>query len=126
MTEAVYYAWVRVGDGEPEPAAITGKKPNRKATTLGCPDTFDVDDPTSGCSIVLLAPNYALDPRYGQASEAEIETIAEDAGWSNFKEVTAGEAVQREKAYQAAIRERPHSYAGFGRRIAQTQGDKGS
>ena len=111
-----YYAWVRVGDGDPEPAAIKGKKPNRTATTLGCPDPFNVDDPASGCSLVLLAeaPGRYSSPHwaaiYGRADEYEIEFEAE-----NCVEVTAAEAAEREKAYRKAIKEQPHSYAGFGR-----------
>jgi hypothetical protein len=111
-----YYAWVRVGDGEPEPAAIRGDKPNRTATTIGCPDTFNVDDPESGCSIVLVAdrserftnPHWAA--IYGRAQEVEIEFEI-----GGCREVTRIEADEREKAYRRAIKERPHSYAGFGR-----------
>lgn len=111
-----YYAWVRVGGGEPEPAAISGNKPNRKATTIGCPDTFDVDNPESGCNIVLLARNYQADPRYGQAIEAEIESLEEGFYENNYQEVTKIEADERERAYQKAIKAKPHSYAGFGRK----------
>lgn len=115
MSDKHFYAWVRVGDGDPEPAAITGEKPHRKATTIGCPDTFDVDDPESGCSVVLLAWKYG-GPREGRAGEALIEWEDAVDFCSSYCEVTPVEAAEREQAYQQAIREKPHSYAGFGKR----------
>lgn len=116
MSRDVYYAWVRVGNGEPEPAAITGEKPHRKATTFGCPDAFDVDDPESGCSIVMMAAGYPAHPLYARAEEAEIERIEDDHGWSHCVEVSTIDAEKREAAYQAAVKIKPHRYAGFGRR----------
>jgi hypothetical protein len=117
----VVYAWVRVGDGNPEPAAIEGEKPNRKATTIGCPDTFNVDDPESGCAIVMVVnENYARvgnsydDQRYGRAHEAIFRGPTEGHGAP--VEVEPEEAARREAAYQQAIKYVPHSYAGFGRR----------
>lgn len=116
MTEH-YYAWVRVGSGDPEPAAITGQKPNRKATTIGCPDTFNVDDQDSGCSIVLMASD-TTSAMHGLAEEAVIETLEEDSSWDCCIEVSFIEAQRREIAYQLAVAIKPHSYAGFGRTAA--------
>jgi hypothetical protein len=124
-----YYAWVRVGDGEPEPAAIEGEKPDRTATTFGCPDKFKVDDPTSGCSVVLVVnANYAHPTRQsdnywdrysrlnGRAREAVIRSLFDE--YPAPVEVTTIERDERERRFQQAIREKPHNYAGFGRRAA--------
>lgn len=121
MTE---YAWVRVGDGDPEPAAITGTRPNRLATTIGCPDPFKVDDPESGCAIVLLIDgNYREREHHkiGQSIEDDKRGRAEEAFLELFDEcgaveVSRDEAARREAAYQKAIKAKPHNYAGFGRR----------
>lgn len=136
MSEAkTFYAWVRVGDGEPEPAAITGKKPNRKATTIGCPDTFDVDDPDSGCSILRCVTDnqsrrgYQSDrgwavgqdiesDKRGRSWEAAIRSPLDPDAYPKNYEVGAEETAAREAAYQRAIKIKPHSYAGFGRRAS--------
>jgi hypothetical protein len=125
MTEH-YYAWVRVGNGDPEPAAITGKKPHRKATTFGCPDTFDVDRADSGCSIILAVRSNYLehvaggsnrhDNLWGRASEATIENPFSDDEHDRLYEIDAKDAAQREKDYQREIKYQPHNYAGFGRK----------
>lgn len=119
MTGEVYYAWVRVGDGDPEPAAIEGEKPNRKATTFGCPDTFDVDDPESGCVIVMGIRRDHHDADLDRPHEMRIDDWAEvlemrrHTGWS---EISLTDAALQEERYQKAIKRKPHRYAGFGRK----------
>jgi hypothetical protein len=100
MTET-FYAWVRVGDGNPEPAAVEGKKGERKATTLGCPDPFLIDE--KGCPCKLL-----YDGNTQMGSMATMEPPDD--------EISASEARKREREYRAYMRAARHSYAGFGRR----------
>lgn len=132
MSDKPYYAWVRVGDGDPEPAAITGKKPHRKAVTIGCPDPFDVDDPESGCKILVciegnqsrrgwqsdrgwaIGQDHQSD-KEGRAWEATMRSPIHPDYYPDCHEVGAEEAAERERAYQRAIKIKPHSYAGFGR-----------
>ena len=110
------YVWVRVGNGEPEPAALKGEKPHRKIITLGCPDPFEIDQPGSGCSIVQIATSYtSIWDTHGQAQSAVID-FEEDYMNDCLMEVSQETADEREKAYQKAIKRKPHNYAGFGRR----------
>jgi len=95
------YVWVRVGDGDPEPAALEGEKPNRKATTLGCPDPFMIDEPDCPCQLLYLSGD-------GFAEEATLEFS------DTF--VSRVEAVAAEKRWKKHLATHYHSYAGFGRR----------
>jgi hypothetical protein len=90
-TKAKFY-WARIGDGNFEPVAVTGKKGERMAYTIGCPDPFPVD--VADSAIVLSEDEYdrlsaPLTPKQEAAAQA------------------------RERRYQAL--RNSHSYAGFGR-----------
>lgn len=91
MSKARFY-WARIGNGNPEPVAVTGRKPHRLATTIGCPDTFVVDGPDS--AILLLEDEY-------DRLEAPLTPQQEER------------AMARERRARALLQN--HSYAGFGR-----------
>jgi hypothetical protein len=101
MSDEHFYCWVRVGDGEPEPAAVEGEKPNRKATTIGCPDPFMIDEPECPCQLLYESGD-------GLVEEAEITA---DVGLVSYKEAQA-----QERRWRKHIAKYSHSYAGFGRR----------
>lgn len=98
MSDPVQYVWIRVGDGNPEPAALEGVEPNRKVTTIGCPDAYMIDEPDCPAWLVY----------HGCGFELDVIDLPDDP-------ITAKEAAKRERAYRKAISNR-HSYAGFGRR----------
>ena len=56
----VRYVWVRVGNGQPEPAVLEGEKPNRKVTTMGCPDPFMFDEEGCPAWLCYTGDNYNL------------------------------------------------------------------
>lgn len=88
------FRWVRVGDGNPEPAAIKMVDDVRMAFTIGCPDGF-----TLGRSSAV---------KVGDSMEPPEELLTEE---------------EREHEYQLARRRQKrfrklnphHGYAGFGR-----------
>ena len=89
----VRYYWARIGAGNPEPVAVVGQKPHRIATTLGCPDTFAVDDPDP--AIMLYEDEFdALRPPLTPEQEER--------------------ALKRERRAAALLIS--HRYAGFGRK----------
>jgi hypothetical protein len=103
LPDAHFYAWVRVGDSNPEPAAIEGEAPDRRATTLGCPDPFYIDHPDCPCKLLYLGGEDF-------AEEAKIE--APD------HVVSEAEAKVAERKWKKYLKAQAHSYAGFGRRRA--------
>ena len=92
------FVWVRVGDGDPEPAALEGKKGERKATTIGCPDPFMIDE--KGCPCKLI---YDGDRTHGRKTNELLAVI-------EVPDKPIAESTARKLAKQ-------YSYAGFGRRI---------
>lgn len=100
--DQVTFVWIRVGDGNPEPAALEGMRGSRKVTTIGCPDPYMIDEPD--CPAWLC---YSGDS--GDCHElAEMEPPEEI--------INEKEATKRERAYQKSLRVTQHSYAGFGRK----------
>lgn len=97
--QAVTFVWIRVGNGDPEPAALEGKKPNRRVTTIGCPDPYFIDEPD--CPAWLC---------YDKAYHGLLDIARPD------ETVNEKEAAKRERAYQRSLKASRHSYAGFGRR----------
>lgn len=95
----VTFVWIRVGDGNPEPAALEGEFPNRKVTTIGCPDPYFIDGPDCPAWVCYNGTYH---------DQAVIEPPEET--------VKAKEAVKRERAYQKSLKESRHSYVGFGRK----------
>ena len=94
MSNRAKFYWARIGDGNFEPVAVRGKKGERMAYTIGCPDPFPVDVPDSA---ILL-------------SEDEYEQLTAPL---TPKQEAAAEA--RERRYRAMAGS--HSYAGFGREL---------
>lgn len=103
MTDKTKFVWVRVGDGDPEPAALGGKTGERRATTIGCPDPFMLDEPGCPCKLV-----YEATSDFAGGYLAELTAPDE--------EISAEEANKRQQEYRAYIKAQRHSYAGFGRR----------
>ena len=95
MARAKFY-WARVGDGNYEPVAVTGKKGKRMAYTIGCPDPFAVDGPDPA---ILLYTEYEDEPP--ELMDAPPTPKQEEA------------ALRRERRYRAQAGH--HGYAGFGR-----------
>lgn len=90
MTKTTKFAWAMVGEGNYEPVAITGKKGERLAYTIGCPDPFPVD--VEG-SAVALHEDEILEAPMTPKQEAAAE--------------------RRERRFRAM--QSTHGYAGFGR-----------
>jgi len=59
MSDRSKFYWARIGDGNYEPVAVTGKKGFRMAYTIGCPDPFPVDAEDSA---VLLHEDGPAEP----------------------------------------------------------------
>ncbi|KQN09834.1 hypothetical protein ASE85_02550 [Sphingobium sp. Leaf26] len=91
MSGAKFY-WARIGDGNYEPVAVTGKRGGRMAYTIGCPDPFPVDVPDA--AILLNEDEY-------DQMKAPLTPKQEAA------------SLRREKRYRAM--QASHRYAGFGR-----------
>lgn len=92
MTVRAKFYWARIGDGNFEPVVVRGKKGERMAYTIGCPDPFPVDVPDSA---VLL-------------NEDEYEKMT--APLTPKQEENAR---RRERHLKAQLGS--HGYAGFGR-----------
>ena len=90
----VAFRWVRVGDGNPEPAAIKTVNGVRMAFTIGCPDGFVL-----GRSSAVKVSDK-LEPPEELLTEAEIER--------------EGVLARRRQARFRKLNPR-HGYAGFGR-----------
>ena len=99
------FVWVRVGDGDPEPAALEGTKPNRKATTIGCPDPFLVDE--AGCPCKVLYDGNRCGKHAGEYL-ATIEVPDRPIGQSTAQKLA--------REYREYMNRQNHSYAGFGKR----------
>lgn len=89
--KAKFY-WARIGEGNYEPVAVTGKKGERLAYTIGCPDPFPVD--TDDSAVLLAEDDY-------DRMQAPLTPKQEEA------------ALRRERRYRAMAA--THHYAGFGR-----------
>lgn len=88
----VRYHWARIGDGNYEPVAVTGRKGKRMAYTIGCPDPFPVDVEDS--AILLATDEFdKMTPPLTPKQEAA--------------------ALARERRFRAI--QASHRYAGFGR-----------
>jgi hypothetical protein len=92
-SKKIKFHWARIGDGNYEPVAVSGKRGKRKAWTIGCGDPFEVDVPDSA---IFLEESefYEMLPPLTPKQEANAE--------------------RRERAAQRAMKS--HSYAGFGRK----------
>lgn len=99
MTQKITFVWVRVGNGNPEPAALEGEKPNRKVTTIGCPDPYFIDQPDCPAWLCYDTKYHAID-----------DLVPPE------ESINEAEAAKRERAYQKSLKISRHSYAGFGRR----------
>lgn len=90
--ERARFYWARIGDGNYEPVAVRGRKGQRLAWTIGCPDPFAVDVPDSAIFL----------------NEDEFEQL--EAPLTPKQEENAR---RRERHYRAM--QGSHGYAGFGR-----------
>lgn len=97
MSAKAKFYWARIGDGNYEPVAVRGKKGERMAYTIGCPDPFAVDTPDSA---VLL---YEDENDYWAKGALEAPETPEQEKRSLARE-------RRARALMAS-----HGYAGFGR-----------
>lgn len=88
------FYWARIGNGNYEPVAVTGKKGARMAYTIGCADPFPVDEADSAIELYV-------DKDYPERPEPPLTP----------KQAAA--AAARERRYQAM--RTSHGYAGFGR-----------
>lgn len=95
------YVWVRVGDGDPEPAALEGEPGARRVTTIGCPDPFMIDEEECPCKLVYLDFDGPKEVYQIHAPENPI---------------TEKEADRLERKWKKYINNRNHGYAGFGRK----------
>lgn len=86
------FYWAMIGDGGYEPVAVKGKKGERLAYTIGCPDPFPVDVEDSAVSLC----------------EDEYEQL--EAPLTPKQQAAADRRERRFRAMQAT-----HGYAGFGR-----------
>lgn len=91
------FYWARIGDGNYEPVAVTGKRGKRLAYTIACPDPFEVDVPEP--AIKLLEKS---DDAYDGGPIAVPLTPKQEEN-----------ARRRERQYRAM--QGSHGYAGFGR-----------
>ena len=94
MNDKAKFYWARIGDGNFEPVAVTGKKGSRMAYTIGCPDPFAVDDPDP--AILLHEADHAFERLVAPLTPKQEEA-----------------ALRRERKYRAL--QKSHAYAGFGR-----------
>lgn len=90
MAGKAKFYWAMIGNGNYEPVAVKGKKGERMAYTIGCPDPFPVDVEDSAVSLSedeydkLEAP---LTPRQQVAAdrrEARFRLMAKSHGYAGF------------------------------------------
>ncbi len=94
MSAKPKFYWARIGDGNYEPVAVTGKKGARMAYTIGCADPFAVDEPDPAIQLYD-------DKDWPERPEPPLTPKQQEA------------ALRRERRYQAM--RATHNYAGFGR-----------
>lgn len=97
MDKKAKFYWARIGEGNYEPVAVCGKKGERMAYTIGCPDPFSVDGPDSA---ILLADEWGDQPE--SPMTAPLTPKQEES------------ALRRERRARALMGS--HGYAGFGRK----------
>ncbi len=112
LGKSIFY-WAVVGDGNPEPVAVQGKKGSRQAFTIGCPDAYNIDE--AGCPCRLLpemeqAADMATNRYIAKIEDVEMDPIEVPP---NSLSPKVRRALEKQFADDLAPK---HSYAGFGRR----------
>ena len=104
------FYWAVVGDGNPEPVAVTEEGGVRKAFTIGCPDPYMIDEPGCPCRILPELDQAVKGNRY----IAKVKDVPQEP--MGVPENTLSPKVRRalEKQFRAQLAPR-HGYAGFGR-----------
>lgn len=86
----VQFYWARIGDGNYEPVAVKGKKGERQAFTIGCPDPFAVDTPDTVITLaedeydLMRAPLTPKQEKAALAKERRYRQMAGHHGYAGF------------------------------------------